>query len=134
MEFNHNRSESRLPWEEMFLTGIYTQFSTEIILRTALKELQQGFTSIILYNLYSTKSNNQVYSRIQPPVVFCKKGVLKISQILQENNFIRVSFWQNSRAATLFKKRQQHSCFPVNFAKLLRTPLLKNTSSGCFWY
>lgn len=73
MEFNHDRSESRLPWEEMFPTGIYIQFSTEIIPRTALKELQQGFTSIILYNLYSTKSNNQVYSRKQPPVVFCKK-------------------------------------------------------------
>ena len=24
--------------------------------------------------------------------------------------------------------------FPVNFAKFLRTPLLINTSSGCFWY
>ena len=27
--------------------------------------------------------------------------------------------------ATLFKKGLWHSCFPVNFAKLLRTPFLK---------
>ena len=43
----------------------------------------------------------------QPPEMFCKKGVLK-------------------RPATLLKKRLQHRCFPVKFAKLLRTPALKN--------
>ena len=26
-----------------------------------------------------------------------------------------------------------HICFPVNFAKFLRTPFLWNTSGGCFW-
>ena len=35
--------------------------------------------------------------------------------------------------ATLLKKRLWHSCFPVNFAKFLRTPFLQNTSTGCFW-
>ena len=43
----------------------------------------------------------------QPPEMFCKKGVLK-------------------RPATLLKKRLQHRCFPEKFAKLLRTPVLKN--------
>ena len=32
------------------------------------------------------------------------------------------------RSATLLKKRLWHKCFPVNFAKFLRTPLLQNTS------
>ena len=32
------------------------------------------------------------------------------------------------RPATLLQKRLWHSCFPVNFAKFLRTPL-----DGCFW-
>ena len=36
------------------------------------------------------------------------------------------------RPATLLKKRLFHRCFPVNFAKFLRTPFLQNTSSGCF--
>ena len=31
--------------------------------------------------------------------------------------------------ATLLKKRLWHRCFPVNFAKFLRTPFLQNTSS-----
>ena len=32
------------------------------------------------------------------------------------------------RPATLLQKRLWHKCFPVNFAKFLRTPLLQNTS------
>ena len=36
------------------------------------------------------------------------------------------------RPATLLKKRLWHRCIPVNFAKFLRTPILQNTSSGCF--
>ena len=32
------------------------------------------------------------------------------------------------RPATLSKKRLWHKCFPVNFAKFLRTPFLQNTS------
>ena len=34
------------------------------------------------------------------------------------------------RPATLFKKELQHRCFPVNFAKLLRTLFIQNTSGG----
>ena len=32
------------------------------------------------------------------------------------------------RSATLLKKRIWHRCFPLNFAKILRTPFLQNTS------
>ena len=32
------------------------------------------------------------------------------------------------RPATLLKKRLKHRCFPVNFMKFLRTPVLQNTS------
>ena len=32
------------------------------------------------------------------------------------------------RPATLLKKRLWHRCFPMNFAKFLRTPFLQNTS------
>ena len=39
----------------------------------------------------------------------------------------------NLQLSTLLKKRLWHRCFPVNFAKFLRTPFLLNTSSGWFW-
>ena len=31
------------------------------------------------------------------------------------------------------KKRLHHRCFPVNIANFLRTAILWNTFSGCFW-
>ena len=36
------------------------------------------------------------------------------------------------RPATLFKKRLWHSCFLVNFAKILETPLCKAPPDDCF--
>ena len=56
-----------------------------------------------------------------------KKVILKISQNSQENTCARVSFFNkvaSLRPATLLKKRLWHRCFPVNFAKSLRTPFL----------
>ena len=49
----------------------------------------------------------------QPPEVFSKKTC---------------SWKFRFRPATLFKKRLWHRCFHVNFAKLLRTPILQNNS------
>ena len=64
------------------------------------------------------------------PEVFCKKDVLRnivkftgkhLCQGLLFNKFAKK------------KKRFWHRCFPVNFAKFLRTSFLYNTSGGCFW-
>ena len=59
--------------------------------------------------------------------------LLKISKKFQENIYARVSFlikpqtW-DPRPAILLKKRLWHRCFPVNFAKFLRTSFLQKTS------
>ena len=63
---------------------------------------------------------------------------LVISENSHESTCARTSFLiklqaSGLRPATLLEKRLWHSCFPVNFAKLLRTPFLQNTSGGCFW-
>ena len=36
-------------------------------------------------------------------------------------------------ACNFIKKRLQHRCFPVKFAKFLRLPFLWNTSGSCFY-
>ena len=54
----------------------------------------------------------QLLIKKQPPEVFCKKSVLRKTPV------------PGFRAATLLKKRLCHRCFPVNFAKFLRTPFL----------
>ena len=66
-----------------------------------------------------------------------KKGVLEISQNSQEKTCTRVIFLiklQACRPASFLKKRPWHECFPVNFAKFLRTPLLQNTSGRLLLY
>ena len=51
-------------------------------------------------------------------VILYKKLLLKILEYSQENTCVGVSF---------IKRRAQHRCFPVNIAKCLRTPILKNS-------
>ena len=66
---------------------------------------------------------------------FFKIGVLKYFAIFTGKplcwNLVLIKM-QALRPATLLKKRLQHRCFPVNIGIFLRTPILKNTSSGCF--
>ena len=57
--------------------------------------------------------------------------LLEISQNSQESTCARASFFNKIaglRPATLLKKRLWYRCFPVNFVKFLRTPILQNTS------
>ena len=41
-------------------------------------------------------------------------------------------YFNKVRHAALLKQRLQHRCFPLNFAKFLRTPFLHNTSGRLF--
>ena len=41
---------------------------------------------------------------------------------------------QDASPANLLKNRLWHRCFPVNFAKFLRTPFLQNTSGQLLLY
>ena len=65
-----------------------------------------------------------------------KLGVLKCrcTQILKESACFRVSLikLQPSGHATLLK-RYSNTCFPVKYAKFLRTPVLQNIPSGSFY-
>ena len=69
------------------------------------------------------------FNRNIRPEVFCEKYVLKNFAILTEKHecwcffLIKLQF---VRPVTLIKKGLQHRCFPVNIAKFLRTPILKN--------
>ena len=74
---------------------------------------------------------NSLISRSSRSEMFCKKGVLRNflkftgKHMCQNLFFNRVT---GPRPVTLVKKRLWHRCFPVNFAKFLRTRFLLNTS------
>ena len=57
-----------------------------------------------------------------------KNLFFKISQYSQENACVGLS----SLIKSFMKKRLQHRCFPVNIAKFLRTPILKNICERLF--
>ena len=68
---------------------------------------------------------------MQPPEMFCKKSVLGNFAKFTGTHLCQSLFFNKVAAlkpATLLKKRLWHRCFPVNFAKFLRIPFLKNTS------
>ena len=105
------------------------------------------------YEIGTHGSNGLIRSRSSHQRCCIKKFVLKNSQNSQENTCARVSFLMKLQAfgvvkkfakitgyhirqslfsnkiaglrpATLLKKRLWQSCFPVTFAKFLRTPFL----------
>ena len=70
-------------------------------------------------------------SQKQPPEVFYNKCVHRNFAEFTGKHLCQSFFFNKVvglRPATLLKKRLWHRCFPVNFAKLLKTPFLQNTS------
>ena len=62
-----------------------------------------------------------------------KKGVLRNFTKCTGKHLCQSLFFnkvKGLRPATLFKKRLRHRCFPVNFAKFLRTSFLQNTPAS----
>ena len=69
------------------------------------------------------------------PEVFCKKAVLKNFAKFTGKHLCQRLFFNKVAGlmrATLLKNGLWHKCFPVNFAKFLRTPFLQSTSGGYF--
>ena len=77
---------------------------------------------IILFTLF----------RSSRPEVFCKKGIFKNFAKFTGKHLCQSIFLK--KVATLFKKRLWYKCFPMNFAKVLRTPIFIRTPlvAGCF--
>ena len=70
------------------------------------------FNRKIKYISLGMQCDLHIFFRNSHPEGFCKKGVLR--------NFAKFS-GKHLWPATLLKKRPCHRCFPVNFAKFLRT-------------
>ena len=93
----------------------------------------------IIFLIFSLMSLKCLFKYLCPEAVvrkvFCEKGVLEnfpkfTGKHLRQSHYFNKfgGLWPT----TLLKKRLWYRCFPVNFAKFLRTTFLQNTSGGCF--
>ena len=90
----------------------------------------------------NSQSLNAIKHGSSRPEMFRKKGVLRnftkftgkhpCQSLFLNKVAVCASLFLNKvagiRPATLLRKGLWHRCFPVNFAKFLRTPFLQNTS------
>ena len=79
----------------------------------------EDFEGVLRFNKYQRTIQKQ------PPEVLCEKGLLRNFVEFIEKHMYRVPFLIKLQA---LKKRPWYRCFPVNFAKFLRTSFLHNTS------
>ena len=88
----------------------------------------KGWSNFLLY-LWSSLQK-------QPPEVFYTKGVLRNFQKIHRKTLMPEPLCQwtcRPKAYNFIKKRLWQRCFPVKFAKFLRTPFVQNTYGCWFW-
>ena len=61
-----------------------------------------------------------------------EKGEIKLTQGIRTIKTVGCEKAEAPQACNFIKKRLWHRCFPVNFAKFLRTPFSQDTSGGFF--
>ena len=67
--------------------------------------------------------------------MFCRKrSFLKFWKFHWKTSVLESLFNKAAglKACSLIKKRLQHKCFPLKFAKFLKIPILKNICDNCF--
>ena len=67
------------------------------------------------------------FNQKQPPEVFYKKVLSKISQNLHENTYSRVSFFCRLRPAILLKKDTLAHVFSIEFCEIFKSAFLQKT-------
>ena len=103
----------------LFMSWWFIYFLIKINMNNKMgKPKERSFINIFLFFFYRRSCLE----------VFCKKYVLKsFTKFTGKKTCARVSFLIKLQASGLQKKRLWHRCFPVNFAKFLRTPKLKRS-------
>ena len=88
--------------------------------------------TFLLNTDYSAHFSSLFFSRSSRPDVFCEKSVLQNFTKFAGKHLCQSLFFNKVaglRPTALLKKRLWHRCFPMDFVKFLRTPILQNTSS-----
>ena len=110
-------------------------FRLTIFAKSSILDVWQGseYASETRFSLQHTSVHGQIslrhrtHIRNSHPEVFIIKGALRNFAKLTEKHLCQSLFFNKLAAlspATLLKKSLRYRCFPVNFAKFLRTPFI----------
>ena len=90
---------------------------------------RQSFSKLLQSELFFKNCQKQ------PSEVFCRRrSSLKFRKFHWKTSVLESIFNKVAglKACNFIKKRLQHTCFPIKYAKFLRTPILKNICDDCF--
>ena len=104
---------------------IFHNFVRIIILLVAFVMLMKTSTAVRLFHFH-VLIITFFETQKQPPEVFYKRSCFQKCRNTQRKTSVLESLFNkvaDRQACNIFKKRFQHSCFPVKIAKFLRTPI-----------
>ena len=90
---------------------------------------RQSFSKLLQSELFFKNCQKQ------PSEVFCRRrSSLKFRKFHWKTSVLEsiCNKVAGLKACNFIKKRLQHTCFPLKYAKFLRTPILKNICDDCF--
>ena len=114
---------------KMELHRRYLPWKLMRFLKVILNDVFQKFISTDkqIFNI-SNKVTSIVKYRSSQRKCSVRKGVFRNLATVTEKYLCQSLYFNKVRPATLLKPRLRHKCFPLNFAKFLRTPFLQSTS------
>ena len=112
MELLHRYLSWKLGFYKIILNGVFQNF---ISTNKQIFDISNKFTSIVIY-----RSSHWRFS--------VRKGALRNFTKVTGKCLCQSLYFNKVRPATLLKQRLWHRCFPINFAKFLRTTFLQNKS------
>ena len=118
---------SKITYDMVVTESFYFHDSSRWFKRTPLQFFLDNY---LWYSekLFSRILPELLFSRSSRPDVLCKKGVITNFAKFSGKHLCQVSLL--TKSFYFWKKRLWHRCFPVNFAKFVKTPFLQNTSGG----
>ena len=118
-----NKVAKQLYWNRTSAWGFSCKFTSYFQKTFSKEHIWKVRDSNLLRNEKSSRNTNKTFtskSRSSHPDLFCKKRCsCKFCRILRKTTVSKL------QATTLLKNRLWHRCFPLNFAKFLRTPFYK---------
>ena len=109
-----NSLKIKICFQALYEVVAFVSLVTTFTMKMTLHLLKKSY-----FHIFMDKKSHEIQK--QPPRVFCKKSVLRNFVNFTGKTPALESLLNKVRPTAVIKKRLQHRCFPVKFAKFRRT-------------